>query len=757
MKKLIDGLRHFQEHLHWERQELFERSIAGQKPHALLITCSDSRVLPETLMQADPGDLFVARNAGNMVPADAHGGEAATIEYAISTLGVTDIIVCGHYRCGAVKALLDSESESADTPVTNWLAHGANTLEMMKKEHMHLQGEARWDKAVEQNVLVQISNLSKHPSVASRLADGTLRIHAWVLRFESSEVLAYVPHRESFEPLLEMMEVQAALPTLTACHESSVARDEFTVKALPVEVVRPKWFEALRSDVPASLVVFMVALPLCLAIAKACGVPAEVGLITGIVGGILVGLLSGSPLQVSGPAAGLIVILLDVVQERGIAILGVAVFLAGLIQIAAGTLKLGQWFRAVSPAVILGMLSGIGVILVTQQFHVMVDDLPSRSPVWNFLGIPRAVVGIFDGHDGHVGHLPAALLGLLTLSVLLFWKRLPVGKLKTVPAVLVAVLLATTTASILSLSVQRVEFESLTAAVTLLDFVSLPSLLINMSVWQIALTIAFVASAETLLCAAAVDQMHSGTRTQYDRELAAQGVGNAVCGILGALPMTGVIVRSSTNVQAGGKTRLSTILHGAWILAFVLLMPAVLRMVPTAALAAILVLTGIRLIEIHAIRELWTLSRGEGIICVLTAVAVVSFDLLTGVLLGVGLSVIKLVYAFSRLRIRRRGESANVETMLVLEGSATFLRLPKLASALENTPRGAVLHININSLSYIDHTCLTLLRNWKQQHEATGGRLILDWDKLHVRFDAARPRPRQGRLPECNSCRTASA
>lgn len=751
MKKLIDGLRHFQEHLFWERQELFERSIAGQKPHALLITCSDSRVLPETLMQADPGDLFVARNAGNMVPPDALGGEAATIEYAIGTLGVTDIIVCGHYRCGAVKALLDPDTNKADTPVTNWLVHGASTLDVMDKEHTHLQGEARWDKAVEQNVLVQINNLSKHPAVAAGLADGTLRIHAWVLRFESSEVLAYVPDRGTFEPLLEMMEVHAALPTRGAYYESSVAQDVPAVNVLSAEGAKPKWFDALRSDVPASLVVFMVALPLCLAIARACGVPAEVGLITGIVGGILVGLISGSPLQVSGPAAGLIVILLDVVQEQGVAILGVAVFLAGLIQIVAGSLKLGQWFRAVSPAVILGMLGGIGVILVTQQIHVMVDDLPSRSPVLNFLGIPKAIVGIFDGHDGHVGHLPAALLGLLTLSVLLFWKRLPLGKLKAVPAVLVAVLLATATATILGLTVQRVEFDSLAAAVTWLDFVSLPALLTNMTVWLIAMTIAFVASAETLLCAAAVDQMHSGTRTQYDRELAAQGIGNAVCGILGALPMTGVIVRSSTNVQAGGKTRLSTILHGVWILAFVLLMPSVLRMVPTAALAAILVLTGIRLIEIHAIRELWKQSRGEGIICVVTAMAVVSFDLLTGVLLGVGLSLIKLVYAISRLRIRRRGESPNVGTTLVLEGSATFLRLPKLASALENTPRGGVLHININRLSYIDHTCLTLLRNWKKQHEATGGRLILDWDKLHARFDAARQRSGMDRLSECST------
>ncbi|MBI2805527.1 MAG: STAS domain-containing protein [Planctomycetes bacterium] len=745
MQKLIEGLRHFQDCVRWERREHFERGVEGQKPYALLITCSDSRVMPETLMQTNPGDLFVSRNAGNLVPPpDTPGGEAATIEYAVSTLGVTDIIVCGHYRCGAVKALLDADTTSeASSPMSLWLAHAAETRAVMDRDHPDLNGEDRWDKAVEQNVLVQLCNLAKHPVVAAGLAAGALRLHGWALRFESGEVVAYDPHTRSFVALLDMPTVHAAVHAPDDCCKLP-APDHRREPPAPQSAPVPKWFEALKSDIPASLVVFMVALPLCLAIAKACGVPAEIGLITGIVGGILAGLLAGSPLQVSGPAAGLIVILLDVVEKQGIAMLGVVVFLAGLVQLAAGVLRLGQWFRAVSPAVIIGMLAGIGAVIFAQQFHVAFDDAPSRSPLMNFLQIPRALVDIFDGngHHGHPGHLPAAIIGALTLLVLVLWKSFCPKKLQAIPAVLVAVVLATAVTALLALPIQRVEFDSLASAVKWIDFAALPGLLTSASVWQVALTIALVASAETLLCAAAVDQMHTGPRTRYDRELAAQGIGNAVCGLLGALPMTGVIVRSSANVKAGGRTRWSAVLHGVWILAFVLLLPGVLRLVPTAALAAILVLTGIKLIEIHAIRALWKESRAEGIICIVTAVTVFSVDLLAGVLLGVGLSIAKLIYTFSRLRIRRKGDPASGRMTLVLEGSATFIRLPKLAAALETVPPGITLHVDFKGLSYIDHACLTLLMDWEKQHEATGGKLVLDWETLRARFRNARPRPR---------------
>jgi MFS superfamily sulfate permease-like transporter/carbonic anhydrase len=740
MDKLIKGLRHFRQNVLWERRELFERSAPGQRPLALLITCSDSRVLPDTLMQADPGDLFVSRNAGNIVPpADTAGGEGATVEYAVTALGVTDIIVGGHYRCGAVKAMLDP-AEARDMPkVAEWLAHGCDMRADVERDHPGAAGDELWDRAVERNVLVQLDSLSKHPVVVAGLAAGTLRLHAWVLRFESSEVLAFDPCSAAFSPLLEMPVVHPALPAHGPDHDT---KPDATFES-PPEATRPGWASVLRHDLPASLVVFLVALPLCLAIAKATGMPPEAGIITGIVGGILVGLIGGSPLQVSGPAAGLVVILLDVVQKYGPERLGVIVLLAGLMQVAAGVLRLGQWFRAVSPAVVLGMLAGIGVVLLAQQFHVLVDDPPTKSPVVNLLSIPQAVRwSVTDDHNDHPDHREAALVGVLTLAALLLWPFAARGRLSGVPAVLVAIVLATAVTALFGWPIQRVTFEGLSSAVRPPNPSGFLGMVSDGALWLTAATVALVASAETLLCAAAVDQMHRGSRTRYDRELTAQGVGNALCGTLGALPMTGVIVRSSVNVRAGARTRWSAVFHGVWLLGFVLLAPGLLRLIPTAALAAILVLTGIRLVEAHAIRALWRENRAEGAICVVTAVTVVGVDLLAGVMLGVGLAVVKLIHAFTRLRIRRRGDPASGRLTLVLEGSATFIRLPKLAAALEKVPPGVTLHVDLMGLSYIDHACLTQLMNWEKQHESTGGKLVLDWETLRARFHTARPRPR---------------
>lgn len=741
MQKLLDGLRYFQEHLFWEREELFERSTHGQRPQAMLITCSDSRVLPDHLWQSDPGDLFVARNAGNIVPPPGvPSGEAATVEYAVTALGVTDIIVCGHYRCGAVKALLQPGDCSGLPRVTEWLCHAAAAQEELGRDHAGLTGDALWDRAVEQNALVQLRNLEQHPVVAAGIAAKTLRLHAWVLRFESGEVLAYDPHTGAFVPLAEMPIVRAALPAPELEPEPGPTLPAPAAADRPVE--QPSTWGALKSDLPASLVVFAVALPLCVAIAKACGVPTAAGIITAVIGGVVVGLLGGGSLQVSGPTAGLIVILLDTVDRLGVAALGAVVVLAGLLQVAGGVLRLGQWFRVVSPAVILGMLAGIGVVLFSQQLHVTVDDVPDRNPLTNFVNMPHAAVGMFDDH-GHDGHVPAALIGMLTLAVLVLWKPLAPKRLGVMPSVLAAVVAATGVAYALELPIRRVEFDGLSSGVQVLDVGALRALLAGEAVWRAAVTVALVASAETLLTAAAVDQMHPGPRTRYDRELAAQGGGNLLCGALGALPMASVIVRSSANVQAGARSRWATVLHGVWLLAFVLAAPALLRAVPTAALAAALVLTGIRLVQFSAIRKLWNESAGEGWICVATAVAVVCTDLLAGVLLGIALSVAKLVYTFSRLRVRTRGEPSSGRMTLALEGVATFISLPRLAAALDAVPAGAVLHIDIKGLSYTDHACLELLMKWGQRYEATGGRLVLDWDVLRARFYRVRPRPRR--------------
>lgn len=340
---------------------------------------------------------------------------------------------------------------------------------------------------------------------------------------------------------------------------------------------------ALRHDFLASVVVFLVALPLCMGIAIASGAPPAAGLITGIVGGLIVGSIAGSPLQVSGPAAGLAVIVYELIQRHGMAAFGVVLLLAGTIQVLAGVLRLGQWFRAVSPAVIHGMLAGIGVLIFASQFHVMVDDAPRGSGLTNIAALPEAVwkgVMPVDGSNHH----RAAAIGLITIGVIVAWKMLAPKKLQVLPATLLAVAIGTVATAMLGWTIKLVNVpDSIMSSITLPTVEALKGLT-DLHLLGAAVGVAFVASAETLLCATAVDKMHNGPRTQYDRELAAQGVGNMICGALGALPMTGVIVRSAANVEAGAKTRTSAILHGAWLLLFVALLPMVLRMIPTASL-----------------------------------------------------------------------------------------------------------------------------------------------------------------------------
>jgi MFS superfamily sulfate permease-like transporter len=298
----------------------------------------------------------------------------------------------------------------------------------------------------------------------------------------------------------------------------------------------------------------------------------------------------------------------------------------------------------------------------------------------------------------------------------------------------VAIVVATIATAVLKLPVLYVEVPG-----NLWSEIHLPSLTVLRSVpiivlFQAGVVLAVVASAETLLCATAVDQMQSTTRTDYDKELAAQGVGNMVCGLLGALPMTGVIVRSAANVEAGGKTRLATILHGGWLLVFVSACAFLLRMIPTASLAAMLVYTGYKLINFRAIRELKQYGWGEVAIYFATLITIVSADLLTGVLVGVGLSAAKLLYTFSHLNVRLDVNEPRNRVVLHLQGAATFIRLPLLANELECVPPGVELHVDFEHLDYIDHACLDLLMNWAKQHEVTGGTLVIDWESLHANF-----------------------
>ncbi len=630
-----------------------------------------------------------------------------------------------------------------------------------------------------------------------------------------------------------------------------------------------------KQDLLASIVVFFVALPLCMGVALASGAPVAAGLITGIVGGLVAGSLAGCPLQVSGPAAGLTVIVYEVIQRLGLEMLGLVVLLAGILQIAAGALRLGPWFRAVSPAVIHGMLAGIGVLIFAGQFHVMVDDEPRGSGLENLVTIPQALykgVGIprisgkqerafrthalqatGDLHHDQINlrthiaelipyhnidhealdriveprlhdlveeqarisealddladdleeveeesagaihlnrakaalaeavkrsrnaeaaldsgkavdavrtqdesvaaldvaasrlknHRLAASLGILTIAVIVLWLKFAPHRLRLVPGPLLAIVAATLVAAYFLLPVLYVEIPA-----NLADDIHFPTWsLIQSTPWSdllaTALLIAVVASAETLLCATAVDQLSQGSRTNYDRELAAQGVGNMLCGLLGALPMTGVIVRSSANVQAGAKTRLSSILHGVWILVFVVVLAGLLQMIPTASLAAVLVYTGYKLVNFKEIKKLRQAGWGEVGIYAATLITIVAKDLLTGVIVGITLAAAKLLYTFSHLEVKMDANELDGRFVMHLAGAATFVRLPQLAAALEQVPDNAELHVELDRLTYIDHACLELLTAWAKQHEATGGRLSIDWDSLHANFREG-PQPAGG-------------
>ena len=487
-------------------------------------------------------------------------------------------------------------------------------------------------------------------------------------------------------------------------------------------------------DLVSSLVVFLVAVPLCMGIAIASGVPPALGLATGVIGGLIVGAISGSPLQVSGPAAGLAVIVFQLVNDFGLATLGPVLLVAGAIQFVAGRFKLGQWFRAISPAVVYGMLAGIGILIVAGQFHVMVDDKPRATGLENLLAIPASIwKGLFPP-DGTAHHL-AALVGVVTLASILLWNLLRPKSLKVIPGTLVGVVIGTAGTAFFQLPINHVSIPDNIWSAFPLPTASSLSQILHPNVFLTVVIMAVIASAETMLSAAATDRMHSGPRCNYDKELSAQGIGNMLCGLVGALPMTGVIVRSSANVQAGARTRFSAMFHGAWILAFVLLFPSALRLVPTASLAAILVYTGFKLIEVRHIKNLASYGKVPVAIYSATVLGIVSIDLLAGVIIGLALTIGKLLWKASRLDIKVQPDEARRSADLHLEGIASFLKLPQLTSALESVPPDSTICIHVERLYYIDHTCLDLLKAAARQRSECGGRLEAPWEELTRRYE----------------------
>ncbi|MDG9717876.1 SulP family inorganic anion transporter [Streptomyces sp. DH24] len=472
-------------------------------------------------------------------------------------------------------------------------------------------------------------------------------------------------------------------------------------------------FPHLREDFAASLVVFLVAVPLCVGVAVASGVPAELGLVTGIVGGIVTGLLPGSSLQVSGPAAGMTVLVFEAVTEFGLPVLGVIVLAAGLLQLGMGALGMGRWFRAISLSVVEGMLAGIGLVIIAGQLYAAAGLKAPASGVDKILGLPGAAVDAL----GSTRALTSLAVGAGTVAVMVLWKRLP-EKVRTVPGALAAVVLATLATLAFGLPVATVEVQGLLDAVQVPDASAFGELA-GVGVLGTVLAFTLIASAESLFSAAAVDRLHDGPRTQYDKELMAQGAGNTVCGLLGALPMTAVIVRSSANVHAGAKTKASRVLHGVWLLLFAALLPAALALIPLPALAGILVHAGWKLIPFRGLVTLWRGHRGEALILVATAVSIVVVNMFEGVLIGLALSVVKTAWEASHLKTEVIDKGAG-PIQVYLSGNATFLRLPKILDGLEALPQDRPIELDLSGLHHLDHACRTALESWAERHSAAG-------------------------------------
>lgn len=460
----------------------------------------------------------------------------------------------------------------------------------------------------------------------------------------------------------------------------------------------------LRHDLPSSIVVFLVALPLSLGIAIASNAPVLAGLIAAIVGGIIAGAIGGSPLQVSGPAAGLTVVVADLISDFGWGVTCLVTAAAGVLQVLLGLSRVARAALAISPVVVHAMLAGIGITIALQQAHVLLGG-KSKNTAWhNLVGLPGQVIG---------AHRPGLLLGVSVIVILVAWRWVPV-RLRFIPGPLVAIVAVTVISVAFPFHVRRIEIDE--SPLNALQLPDLPHG--NWGAVAIGvITVTLIASVESLLSAVSVDRMHNGPRTDFDRELIGQGTANVVSGAIGGLPITGVIVRSSTNVTAGAKTRASSILHGFWILLFTVPFAELVEKVPTAALAGLLIVIGIQLLKPAHIES--AMKHGDLAVYVVTAVSVVFLNLLHGVMIGLALAV--TLTGWRVIRVKVEAKPVRGQWHVGVEGGAcTFLALPRLTRVLAAVPAGHKVSVSI-SVNYMDHAAHQAITDWQHQYVATGG------------------------------------
>ncbi len=470
----------------------------------------------------------------------------------------------------------------------------------------------------------------------------------------------------------------------------------------------------LRHDLPASLVVFLVAVPLSLGIAVASGAPPAAGLIAAVVGGIVAGAFGGSPLQVSGPAAGLTLIVAQIVHTYGWRAACLITVLAGLLQVVLGLLRVARAALAISPAVVHGMLAGVGAVIALAQLHIVLGGRPQGSALENLVELPAQIAR---------NHTPAVAVGVLTIVVLALWPRLP--RLRAVPAPLAALTVAAAVTWFAGWRVAHVDLGGSPGAgdAGIGDW-SAP--LWPRGDWHgivaAVLLVAIVAAVESLACAVAVDRQHDGPRGDLDRELTGQGLANMVSGALGGLPVAGVIVRSTTNVRAGARTRWSGILHGAWVLLFVAGLGWTIRLIPMPALAALLVAIGVRMINPAQVRSLK--GHGEIPIYAVAMGGVVVFGLAEGVLIGLGLAALMALRRLTRVSVEVSREPDG-HWHLTVTGSLTFLGVPRLMETLRGIPAGVPVDAELN-VDFMDHAAFEALHGWRLDHERGGGSVEID-------------------------------
>jgi MFS superfamily sulfate permease-like transporter len=487
-------------------------------------------------------------------------------------------------------------------------------------------------------------------------------------------------------------------------------------------------FGSLKADFPSGLVVFLVALPLCLGIALASGAPPLSGIISGVIGGLVVGALSKSHISVSGPAAGLTAIVLTAIASLGsFEVFLLSVLLAGAFQLILGFIRAGSISNYFPSNVIEGMLAGIGIIIILKQLPHAVGfdadfegDEAFLEPDGN--NTFSAIIGALDYF-----HLGAIIITVISVTILLLWDKVPALKrLKLVPGALVAVAVSIILNEIFirtgsSLEIAQTHlvklpvpqsFEDLKNIIVMPDFAAIG----NPQVWITAATITVVASIETLLCIEASDRMDVQRRyTDTNVELKAQGIGNMVSSLLGGLPMTSVVVRSSANANAGARTKMSTIVHGLLLLICVLAIPALLNKIPLATLAAVLILVGYKLAKPATVMHFWHKGKYQFIPFIATLLAVVFTDLLKGVALGMIISVIFILRGnLKRAYNFRKEEYAEGDIIHIeLAQEVSFLNKAAIKSTLNDIPEHSKVVIDASDTVYIAHDVLDLIEEFR--------------------------------------------